>query len=313
MMNKELKIGFVGIVSIIVLFLGVSYLKGLNILDSSREFYAIYNNIGGLKVGSPVLVNGYQVGVVSQVDLVDNVNQSLLVKISIDKDFDMPVNSVSKIVNQDLMGSKGINLVLGDDAALAESGDTLFSGVGGSFQDEVSAQILPLKIKTEELIGSIDSVMVIITAVLNKDARENLSNSLQSLDQTFALMSQTMTKVDQIVDQNDERISSIIKNLEANNNEITNILKNFSDISDDIAKSNIQDLLTSLGEASKKINNSQGSFGMLINDEDLYLNLERSSKELELLIKDIKENPKRYLGFSVLGGKSKSYKKPEVE
>jgi phospholipid/cholesterol/gamma-HCH transport system substrate-binding protein len=312
-MNKELKIGFVGIVSIIVLFLGVSYLKGLNILDSSREFYAIYNNIGGLKVGSPVLVNGYQVGVVSQVDLVDNVNQSLLVKISIDKDFDMPVNSVSKIVNQDLMGSKGINLVLGDDAALAESGDTLFSGVGGSFQDEVSAQILPLKIKTEELIGSIDSVMVIITAVLNKDARENLSNSLQSLDQTFALMSQTMTKVDQIVDQNDERISSIIKNLEANNNEITNIIKNFSDISDDIAKSNIQDLLTSLGEASKKINNSQGSFGMLINDEDLYLNLERSSKELELLIKDIKENPKRYLGFSVLGGKSKSYKKPEVE
>jgi phospholipid/cholesterol/gamma-HCH transport system substrate-binding protein len=313
MMNKELKIGFVGIVSIILLFLGVSYLKGLNILDSSREFYAIYNNIGGLKVGSPVLVNGYQVGMVSQVDLVDNVNQSLVVKISIDKDFDIPVNSVSKIVNQDLMGSKGINLVLGDDAALAESGDTLFGGVGGSFQDEVSAQILPLKVKTEELIGSIDSVMVIITAVLNKDARENLSNSLQSLDQTFALMSQTMTKVDQIVDQNDERISSIIKNLEANNNEITNILKNFSDISDAIAKSNIQDLLTSLGEASKKINNSQGSFGMLINDEDLYLNLESSSKELELLIKDIKENPKRYLGFSVLGGKSKSYKKPEAE
>lgn len=313
MMNKELKIGFVGIVSIILLFLGVSYLKGLNILDSSREFYAIYNNIGGLKVGSPVLVNGYQVGMVSQVDLVDNVNQSLVVKISIDKDFDIPVNSVSKIVNQDLMGSKGINLVLGDDTALAESGDTLFGGVGGSFQDEVSAQILPLKVKTEELIGSIDSVMVIITAVLNKDARENLSNSLQSLDQTFALMSQTMTKVDQIVDQNDERISSIIKNLEANNNEITNILKNFSDISDAIAKSNIQDLLTSLGEASKKINNSQGSFGMLINDEDLYLNLESSSKELELLIKDIKENPKRYLGFSVLGGKSKSYKKPEAE
>ncbi|MBU46353.1 MAG: hypothetical protein CMD28_02895 [Flavobacteriales bacterium] len=313
MMNKELKIGFIGIVSIIVLFLGVSYLKGLSILDSSREFYAIYNNIGGLKVGSPVLVNGYQVGVVSKVDLAGNFSQSLLVKISIDKDFDIPVNSVSKIVNQDLMGSKGINLVLGDDAALAESGDTLFGGVGGSFQDEVSAQILPLKIKTEELIGSIDSVMVIITAVLNKDARENLSNSLQSLDQTFALMSQTMTKVDQIVDQNDERISSIIKNLEASNNDITNILKNFSDISDAIAKSNIQDLLTSLGEASKKINNSQGSFGMLINDEDLYLNLENSSKELELLIKDIKENPKRYLGFSVLGGKSKSYKNSEAE
>ncbi|MEC9209745.1 MAG: MCE family protein, partial [Bacteroidota bacterium] len=147
-----------------------------------------------------------------------------------------------------------------------------------------------------------DSVMITITAVLNKDARENLSNSLQSLDQTFALMSQTMLKVDQIVDHNDERISSIVKNLEANNDKITNILNNFSDISDDIAKSNIKNLLNSLGEASKKINDSQGSLGLLINDKDLYRNLEKSSKELEVLIKDIKENPKRYVSFSIIGG-----------
>jgi phospholipid/cholesterol/gamma-HCH transport system substrate-binding protein len=115
------------------------------------------------------------------------------------------------------------------------------------------------------------------------------------------------------VDQNDERISSIIKNLEANNDEITNILKNFSELSDDIAKSNIKTTLASLNEISKKISDSEGSLGMFINDKDLYLNLEKSSKELEALIKDIKLNPKRYVGFSVLGGKSKSYKKPKGE
>ena len=180
--------------------------------------------------------------------------------------------------------------------------DTLISGMEGSLKEEVSAQILPLKIKTEELIGSIDSVMTIIAAILDKDARENLSNSLQSLDQTFLLMNQTMIKVNQIVDQNDERISSIVKNLEANNDEITNILKNFSNISDDIAQSNIKNLLTSLSAASKKINDSEGSLGMLINDKDLYLNLEKSSKELEALIKDIKANPKRYVSFSIIGG-----------
>jgi phospholipid/cholesterol/gamma-HCH transport system substrate-binding protein len=211
-------------------------------------------------------------------------------------------------VNQDLMGTKSVNLILGNDALFAKVGDTLLSGMEGSLQDEVNAQILPLKIKTEELIGSIDSVMKIITAVLNKDTRENLSNSFESLNQTFGLMNQTMIKVDQIVDQNDERISSIIKNLEENNNEITNILKNFSDISDDIAKSNIKNLLTSLGEASKKINDSEGSLGMLINDKDLYLHLEKSSKELETLIKDIKENPKRYVSFSIIGGKTLSSK-----
>ena len=115
-------------------------------------------------------------------------------------------------------------------------------------------------------------------------------------------MNQTMIKVNQIVDQNDERISSIVKNLEANNDEITNILKNFSNISDDIAQSNIKNLLTSLSAASKKINDSEGSLGMLINDKDLYLNLEKSSNELEALIKDIKANPKRYVSFSIIGG-----------
>ena len=301
-MSKELKIGLVGILAVTVLFLGVNYLKGLNVLTGSRSFHAKYENIGGLKVGSSVFLNGYEVGMVSHVDLLANENKKLLVTISIDTDFDIPKNTICKIVNQDLMGTKSINLVLGNDVLFAAVGDTLMSDMAGSLQDEVNAQILPLKIKTEELIGSIDSVMKIITAVLNKDARENLSNSLKSLDQTFILMNQAMLKVDQIVDQNDERISSIIKNLEANNDEITIILKNFSDISDDIAKSKIKSLLTSLGEASKKINNSEGSLGMLLSDKDLYLNLEKSSKELEALIKDIKENPKRYVNFSIIGG-----------
>ena len=305
-MNKELKIGFVGILAIVILFVGVNYLKGLNVLNKSRYFYSEYENIGGLKVGSSVFVNGYEVGTVSHVNLL--ANKKLLVQVGIDKDFDIPANSICKIVNQDLMGTKGVNLVLGNHTSFAESGDTLISGVEGSLQDEVSAQILPLKIKTEELIGSIDSVMTIITAILNKDARANLSNSLQSLDQTFTLMSGTMKKIDQVVDQNDERISSIIKNLEANNNEITNILNNFSNISDDIVKSNIKNLLSSLDKASKNINDSEGSLGMLINDKDLYLNLEKSSKELESLIKDIKENPKRYVSFSIIGG-STSYQK----
>ena len=301
-MNKELKIGFVALLAIVALFIGVNYLKGLDVLNPSRKFYAKYENIGGLKVGSSVFVNGYQVGMVSNIDLLANENQQLLVTISIEKDFDIPKNSILKIVNQDLMGTKSINLILGDAASFAVDEDTLISGMEGSLQQEVSAQILPLKIKTEELIGSIDSVMTIITAILDKDARENLSNSLQSLDQTFLLMNQTMIKVNQIVDQNDERISSIVKNLEANNDEITNILKNFSNISDDIAKSNIKNLLTSLSAASKKINDSEGSLGMLINDKDLYLNLEKSSKELEALIKDIKANPKRYVSFSIIGG-----------
>ena len=177
-MNKEFKIGFFAIASIIALVFGVNYLKGINILNDNSDVYAVYENIGGLQVGSPVLVNGYKVGMVSNIDLLTEQNQNLLVTISLDKEFDMAKNTVCKIVNQDLMGTKGIALMLGDADELVTGGDTLISGIEGSLQDEVNAQILPLKNKAVELIGSIDSVMMIVTAVLNKDTRENLRNSL---------------------------------------------------------------------------------------------------------------------------------------
>ena len=308
-LSKELRIGMLVVISIVVLVWGINYLKGSNLFDSSRTLYALYGNIGGLQEGSSITVNGFKVGVVKKISLLTDKNYSLLVALSIEENINIPSNSVSKIVNEDIMGSKGISLVLGDSNINAEQGDTLASDMDRSLKEEVNKQILPLKNKAEQLIGSIDSIVTVITSVLSKDARESLTKSLVSLDNTFTTMSQTMTKVNKIVDQNDERISSIIKNLEANNDEITNILKNFSELSDDIAKSNIKTTLASLNEISKKISDSEGSLGMFINDKDLYLNLEKSSKELEALIIDIKLNPKRYVGFSVLGGKSKSYKK----
>jgi len=312
-MNKEIKIGLLAIVAIIILVFGVNYLKGINILNTNRNFYAVYENIGGLQIGSSVMVNGYKVGMVSDITLLIENNQNLLVTINIEQEFDMSSNTVCKIVNQDLMGTKSIALILGDASEFLTIGDTLISDIEGTLQAEVNAQILPLKNKAEELISSIDSVVTVITAVLSKDARESLTKSLESLDHTFSTMSRTMTKVNQIVDQNDDRISSIVKNLEANNDEITNILKNFSDLSDDIAKSNIKNLLASLGEVSKKISDSEGSLGMFINDKDLYRNMEKSSKELAALIKDIKLHPKRYVDLSLFGGKSKSYKKEKAE
>jgi len=312
-LSKELRIGMLVVISIVVLVWGINYLKGSNLFDSSRTLYALYGNIGGLQEGSSITVNGFKVGVVKKISLLTDKNYSLLVALSIEDNINIPSNSVSKIVNEDIMGSKGISLVLGDSNINAEQGDTLVSDMDRSLKEEVNKQILPLKNKAEQLIGSIDSIVTVITSVLSKDARESLTKSLVSLDNTFTTMSQTMTKVNKIVDQNDERISSIIKNLEANNDEITNILKNFSDLSDDIAKSNIKTLLASLNEISKKISDSEGSLGMFINDKDLYLNLEKSSKELEALIKDIKLNPKRYVGFSFLGGKSKSYKNSQAE
>ncbi|CAI8231686.1 MAG: Uncharacterised protein [Cryomorphaceae bacterium] len=318
-MNKEFKIGFFAIASIIALVFGVNYLKGINILNDNRDFYAVYENIGGLQVGSSVLINGYKVGMVSDIDLLTEQNQNLLVTISLDKEFDMATNTVCKIVNQDLMGSKGIALVLGNTDELVTSGDTLISGIEGSLQDEVNAQILPLKNKAEELIGSIDSVMMIVTAVLNKDTRENLRNSLSSLDKTFELMSHTMVKVDSMIDINDERIAKVVKNLESitsnlesSNGEIKNILTNFSSLSDSLAKADIAKVLQNVSDITTKINNAEGSIGLLLKDDKIYVNFEKSTRELAALLEDIKKNPSRYVNFSIIGG-GKPYVAPKTK
>jgi phospholipid/cholesterol/gamma-HCH transport system substrate-binding protein len=318
-MNKEFKIGFFAIASIIALVFGVNYLKGINILNDNSDFYAVYENIGGLQVGSPVLVNGYKVGMVSNIDLLTEQNQNLLVTISLDKEFDMAKNTVCKIVNQDLMGTKGIALILGDTDELVRGGDTLISGIEGSLQDEVNAQILPLKNKAEELIGSIDSVMMIVTAVLNKDTRDNLRNSLSSLNKTFELMSQTMVKVDSMVDINDDRIAKVVKNLESitsnlesSNGEIKTILTNFATLSDSLAKADIAKVLQNVSDITTKINNGEGSIGLFLKDDKIYANFEKSTRELASLLEDIKSNPSRYVNFSIIGG-GKPYVAPKTK
>ena len=318
-MNKEFKIGFFAIATIIALVFGVNYLKGINILNDNSDFYAVYENIGGLQVGSPVLVNGYKVGMVSNIDLLTEKNQNLLVTISLDKDFDMAKNTVCKIVNQDLMGTKGIALILGDTDELVRGGDTLISGIEGSLQDEVNAQILPLKNKAEELIGSIDSVMMIVTAVLNKDTRDNLRNSLSSLDKTFELMSQTMLKVDSMVGINDDRITKVVKNLESitnnlesSNSEIKTILTNFATLSDSLVQADIAAVLQNVSDITAKINNGEGSVGLLLKDDKIYANFEKSTRELASLLEDIKKNPSRYVNFSIIGG-GKPYVAPKTK
>ena len=218
------------------------------------------------------------------------------------------------------MGTKGISFVLGDTSALVVSGDELIGDIEISLQDEVNAQILPLKNKTEELIGSIDSVMTVITTVLNKEARESLSKSLISLDETFTTLSETMLIVDKMVKENQENInsmmtnfSSITENLNSSNSEIKNILSNFSSFSDSLAKADILSTLNKIDAITYKINNGNGSLGKLVNDKELYENLKSASKELDELITDMKLHPERYVSFSIISPQNKPYVEPKID
>ena len=312
--SKEFKSGFIFLLAIIFLVYGLKYLKGLNVFQTNKPYYAIYDDIDGLQIGSSIRLNGFNVGMVNNIML--NSDNNLVVTLNIDGLDNIPENSICKIVNQDLMGTKGVSLILGQSNSFASSGDTLLGRVENSLQDEVNAQILPLKNKAEGLIGSVDSLLTIVTAVLNKNTRNSLSNSIKSLDETFEILSKTMVKIDSMVYDNDARVSKVLSNLESittNLNDsstgIKPILYNLSSISDSLSNANFGSLVNNINKISNNINSGSGSLTKLMNDEKLYNNLEKSTSELAELIEDIKNNPKRYVNFSILGGTNKSFEK----
>ena len=308
-MNKEIRTGIIAIFTIVVLIYGINYLKGLNILDKNRIFHAKYDNIDGLLKGSVISLNGFNVGIVSNISLQSD--NSLLVSVKINEDFDVPTNSILKISNQDLMGTKGISVILGNSDLLAKNNDTLIAEIENSLQDEVNKQILPLKNKAEGLISSVDSLMVIFTSVLNTDARKNLASSFKNLDETFVLMSESMKELNKLVVTNEKNISNSIKNFESitgnisNNNEsIENILKKMSSISDSVSSKDIGDIIKNLNNITNKISVGQGNLGLLNSDDQLYRNIEITTNDISILVEEIKKDPKKNFNFSVLGNRN---------
>ena len=316
---KSVKVGVLSLLTIFLLYFGINFLKGINVMNNGRVFYAYYDNISGLTEGNSVTVKGYKIGTITKINFDLEKENLLKLTLHLENGINIPLNTIAKIMSTDLMGTKGISLSLGDTSVMSVSGSELASSIESSLQDEVNAQILPLKNKTEQLIGSIDSVMTVITSVLNKDARESLTKSLVSLDHTFSTLSETMLVVDKMVNENEKNISTIMtnftsisSNLNASNEEIKNIISNFSSISDSLAKADILSTLSSIDKITSKINNSEGSLGQLVNDKELYNNLKDASQELDELIADMKLHPERYLTFSILST-SKPYIEPKKE
>ena len=269
-----------------------------------------------MEVSSPVRLNGLSVGSVTDIYFNPTDMTKIIVEFTIEDGLRIPKNSIAKIYNADIMGTKALQLIIGNSAVYCSPGDTLLSEVESGLKDEVNKQVLPLKNKAEDLISSIDSVMTVITTVLDNDARNSLTNSLLSLNRTFSTMELAMIKLDSVIYKNDVRVSNILLNVESittnlhNNNElISNTLLNIESLTDSLAKSQIKSTINNIDSSLyvfnkilTKIESGEGSVGMLLKDKKLYENLESSSKELELLIADMKARPKRYVSFSLLGG-----------
>jgi phospholipid/cholesterol/gamma-HCH transport system substrate-binding protein len=311
--KREISIGLVFIIALALFIWGFNYLKGFNLFKEQRVLYAVYDKVSGLTKANPVSINGLKVGQVSDIYFEPDFSGKIIVELTIETQLPIPKNSVALIYSSDLMGSKAIDLKLGTDTALVINGDTLLNKVEASLKEAVNQQIQPLKAKAEELIMSIDSVVTVIKQIFNEQARENLTSSLASVQATFENLESASYNLDLMIAAEKERFGEIMSNLESitttireNEENIDNIISNFSVISDSLAQAeipqtfaNINSAVSDVAEIVQKIENGEGTIGMLVNDDQLYRNLEKSAEQLSLLLEDFRVNPKRYVRFSL--------------
>lgn len=308
--SNETKIGAFTLIAITILVLGYNYLNGRVFFSKTNVLKAEYEQVSGLKKGNPVQLKGFVVGRITDIDLEQN--GKLLVTASFDQAVDIPVNSVFRIVSFDILGAKGISIILGDSTRFAVSGDTIRGEVEQSLAESVNAQVAPVKSKAERLIASMDSLVESMQGVLTPEFRRDFAHSVQNVSRSLDNFSVSIDRLNTIT----KNVESISANLRNNNDRITAILANMHNISDSLAAANIKQTINNANRAiqdfamiTAKINRGEGSMGLLLKDQKLYDNLNSSALDLDQLILDIRNNPKRYISFSVFGRKDKEPKK----
>jgi phospholipid/cholesterol/gamma-HCH transport system substrate-binding protein len=324
--SKEFKIGFVVTAAIGLFIWGFNFLKGSNLFSEKYELFAVYPKIDGLIEANPLLVNGYKVGQISKISLLEDKSgkYGVLVKFLLTEDVKIPKHSIARAVSSDLLGSKAVELIYSKETEFVESGDTLIAETEEGLKTAVSKQLAPLQAKIEGLLSSVDSVMTVVQVVLNDKTRENLSKSFESIKLAIQSLEQTAYKLDDLVASEKAKISGILSKLnslagmlEKNTGKIDNIIGNFSTLSDSLAKSNLKSAIDeadkTLAELNKlvaQINTGQGTLGKLVKNDSLYNNLNKASEDLDKLMQDLRINPERYIHLSVFGRKDKN--KPKM-
>ena len=312
--RKEVIVGFLFVAALTILIWGIMYLKGTEMFRNRMIIYAVYDKVNGLVPANPVTINGLKVGQVKSLSFSKENPRKIIAVLYINNaDYPIPVNSVARIYSADLMGSKEIDIVLGDSPVMLKNGDTLVSATEATLGESVNQQLAPLKVKAENLISSIDTLATVMNQVLNKNTRNDLVEAIEHVKETLENLAHTTMNLDTLMSSQRNNLARIINNVESissnlkkNNDKITNILENFSDVSDSIAKANIpatfsqvNKTLADLDAVIGKINRGEGSLGLLVNDQKLYNEVEKAARDLNLLLEDIKANPSKYIKVSV--------------
>lgn len=310
--SREIKTAILVIASILLFLWGYSFLKGTDLLLSYNTYYIEYDDVEGLAPSAPVTISGLVIGKVSEITYAANTWRPV-VEIQINKKYKFSKNSIARIYEPGLIGGKQIQILPGDGSEIAQNGDALTGDVKQGLTELVSEKLEPLKEKIEKMMVSADSLLVGLNEVLDDKTKQNLRNSMAKLSETLNEFSQTSKTVNTLLAENKTKLDNTASSIEKTT-------ANFAKISDTLAAANISGTIKNLEETMAKmdqmlgdVQDGKGTIGKLFTDETMYNNFNKTSKELELLLQDLRLHPNRYINVSMFGKKNRPYVAPEAD
>ncbi len=315
--TNETKVGALAIVAIVLLILGFNFLKGVQLFSKSFTIYAKYENIQGLTASNPVYINGLKVGNISSISSDKNMKE-LLVNINIQEDIHIPSNSVAIIIPNPLAATK-IEIKLGDNSNFLKNNDTINTDAKKNLLDDVMQKVDPVLFEVKNAVATLDTLLGNVNKIINNNAKTNINGAIENINKITASVLMSANSLQSLLDEKNGALSKTIKNtssftgnLAENNSKITSLINNLNKTTSDLSQVNFKNTLSNLDsaifalkETLSKINNAQGSVGMLINDPALYKNLTSTTNKLNTLLDDVRLHPKRYISISVFGKKEK--------
>ena len=304
--NNEFKTGVLVILGIGLFVFGFSYLKSNDIFVSDRTFYAVYSDVEGVVNGTPVTVNGLPVGNIQNISFFEG--NSLLVKFRVENNIEFSINSIAQIYETGLIGGKALAIIPSKDKSRAAvSNDTLKSAIAPGLTDLVNKKITNLQDKIESMVMSADSVLYKINRVFDDSTRSNLRKSVSDFNLTIGELKETSSMIKTIVQSNKSSVDVTISNVSKISNDLSKISSSLNNGSLDSTLANFKKSSEDLSIILKDMNRGEGTISKLITNDSLFNNLNNASKSIDLLLEDIRLNPKRYIHFSVFGKKNKPY------
>lgn len=309
--SKEIKAGLIAILAIVGFVFLFQFMKGKSFFTTDNIYYAKFDNVDGLEQSNPVSINGLKVGQVDKIIPKTSKDGKLhfVVKLLIDKAYSFSKNSTAEIFEPGLMSGKEmrVNLIY-DNASLAKDGDTLKGAFQISLMSNLSSQVGPVKDQLQSVLAKVDSAVASTNKILDEQNRREIKALLASLNQTVASFKATSDNTNKLISSNQAGIENVVSNANETMKSAKIAVDKYGNVAESIDTKQLNQTVAKLSEVSNKLNqvvsgiqNGEGSLGKLTKDEELYKNLNETSANLNSLVKDIKENPKRYINVSVFG------------